>query len=544
MQNFINHILKEKFLSIALTMMLIVPCMVVSGQIEVQQNQVKFGRLLRLIDGYYVDSVDIDELTEKAIVHVLSQLDPHSVYISRDEVEKMNEPLKGNFEGIGISFNIFKDTLLVLSTISGGPSEKLGVRAGDRILEVDGKNIAGIGLKNSDVFDLLRGEKGTKVNIKVLRRNEPGLLDFTIVRDKIPIYSLDASYMIDESTGYIKLNNFSATTNDEFSEAIRELKKENLKNLVLDLRRNGGGYLKTAIEIADQFLKDNKLVVYTEGLNDPKREYKATREGEFEEGNLVVLVDEYSASASEIVSGAVQDWDRGIIIGRRSFGKGLVQKPYFLTDGSMIRLTTAHYYTPSGRCIQKPYDDGVSDYRQDIRKRLENGEMYNADSIMVADSLRFKTLVNGRDVFGGGGILPDIFVPMDTSHYYAYVNRLRRNSVIYNYTLDYIDMHREQLKKDFSTFGKFEKSFEVTDAMVAEIAEKGEKENKIEKDEASLRFSENDIKAEVKAYIARDMFSRNDFYKIINSGDKAIQEALRVLENQALYNNYLVSTDR
>ncbi|MEZ5105764.1 MAG: S41 family peptidase [Draconibacterium sp.] len=522
------------------SLFIIAPTSIVFAQGDVQQDQLKFGRLLRLLDGYYVDSVNVDELTEKAIIHVLSELDPHSVYISKEEVEKMNEPLKGNFEGIGISFNILKDTLLVLSTIPDGPSEKVGVRAGDRIVEVDEKNIAGIGLKNSDVYDLLRGDRGTKVEIKVLRRNVTDFLDFNIIRDKIPINSLDASYMLDESTGYIKLNKFSATTTDEFTDAIKELGKDNLKNLVLDLRGNGGGYLKTAIEIADQFLKNNELIVYTSGLHESKREYSASINGEFEKGNLVVLVDENSASASEIVSGAVQDWDRGIIIGRRSFGKGLVQKPYFLTDGSMVRLTTAHYYTPSGRCIQKPYNEGISDYRKDFQNRLEHGELYTADSIVFADSLKYKTLLNGRDVFGGGGIMPDIFVPMDTSSHYRYINRLRRNSVIYNFTLDYMDNHREEIKKKYPNFEKFEKEYEISDDLIADVVANGEKEG-IEKDEESLSFTKDDMKTEMKAIIARDLYSRNAFYKIYYRNDEAILEALKVIKNQKEYNNLLVS---
>ncbi|HOI50339.1 MAG TPA: S41 family peptidase, partial [Prolixibacteraceae bacterium] len=315
----------------------------------VQENTLKYGRLLRLVESYYVDTTSLNKLTEKAIVSVLQELDPHSVYIPKEEVEEMNEPLQGNFEGIGISFNVFQDTLLVTTTIPGGPSEKVGLLAGDRIIFIDGKKIAGIGLKNNDVFSMLRGAKGTRVSLQVSRKNQPDLLDFTIIRDKIPIYSLDASYMIDKETGYIKLNRFSATTVDEFKEALAQLKRQNLRNLILDLRGNGGGYLKAAIDLADEFLPDKKLVVYTQGVNNPKKEYTATARGDFEQGKLVVLVNEGSASASEIVAGAVQDWDRGIIIGRRSFGKGLVQQPFFLTDGSMVRLTTAHYFTPSGR---------------------------------------------------------------------------------------------------------------------------------------------------------------------------------------------------
>ncbi|MEN8116896.1 MAG: S41 family peptidase [Bacteroidota bacterium] len=529
-------------LRLILALLLITPATVIQAQETVQQNQLKFARLLRLVDGYYVDSADVNKLTEKAIVNLLSELDPHSTYISKEEVDKMNEPLKGNFEGIGISFNIFKDTLLVTTTISGGPSEKVGLRAGDRIVEVDGKKIAGIGLKNSDVFDMLRGKKGTKVDLKIRRKSIAELLEFTIIRDKIPIFSLDASYMLDETTGYIRLNKFSATTNDEFVTAMKELKQQNIKNLVLDLRGNGGGYLKTAIEISDQFLNDDKLVVYTDGINDPKRDYNATSKGSFEQGNLVVLVDEGSASASEIVSGAIQDWDRGIIIGRRSFGKGLVQKPFFLTDGSMVRLTTAHYYTPSGRCIQKPYENGVKEYRQDYANRLSNGEMFNADSINFDDALKHKTLVNGRLVYGGGGVMPDIFVPLDTSRHYKYMNSLRRKQVTYNYVLDYVDQNRADIKSKYPEFDEFNKNFDITEEDITEIVAKGEKAG-IEKNEESLAFTENNLKREIKALIARDIYSRNDFYKVYYAEDEAIKKALEVIEDQKEYNNLLVSTE-
>ncbi len=507
---------------------------------SIRLDQEKFGRLLRLINSYYVDTADVDKLTEDAIVHILSELDPHSVYISKEEVEKMNEPLQGNFEGIGITFSILKDTLLVNTTISGGPSERVGLRPGDRIVEVDQKNIAGIGLKNTDVYDLLRGEKGTSVDLKIFRRNSPEELDFTIIRDKIPIYSLDASYMLDESTGFIKLNKFSATTTEEFETAMKDLEKQNIKNLILDLRGNGGGYLTTAIQISDEFLKDNQLVVYTDGLNDPKKEYSASSAGEFEKGNLVVLIDESSASASEIVTGAIQDWDRGIVIGRRSFGKGLVQRPFYLTDGSMVRLTTAHYYTPSGRCIQKSYDNGLDEYRKDYQNRIESGEMFSADSIVFPDSLQFKTLTNGRNVYGGGGIMPDIFVPLDTSKYYRYANRLRGKNIILDYAVGYIDSHRKELMDNYPDFGKFKKEFNVSDESIEEIVAAGEKED-IEKDNESLSFSVESIKKEVKAIIARDLYSRNDFYKIYYQDDDAIIEALKVIKNQKEYNNLLVS---
>ncbi len=538
----IKNIFHKNKLIFLLAMLFVLPAISVDAQDPVKDNQQKFARLLRLVDGYYVDTANVEKLTEKAIEHMLSELDPHSVYISKEEVEKMNEPLKGNFEGIGISFNLYKDTLMVTTTIPGGPSEEVGLQAGDRIIEVDGENIAGTGLKTSDVFDLLRGEKGTKVEITVLRKSINEKLDFTIVRDKIPIYSLDASYMLDNETGYIKLNKFSATTTDEFTEAVKGLNQKGVKNLVLDLRGNGGGYLKTAIEITDQFLENDQLIVYTSGTNEPKRKYEATSQGVFKKGNLVVLIDEMSASASEIVSGAVQDWDRGVVIGRRSYGKGLVQKPFFLTDGSMVRLTTAHYYTPSGRNIQKPYKEGSQDYRQDYLNRLKKGEMFSADSIDFADSLKYTTLLNKRTVFGGGGVMPDIFVPMDTSSHYQYYNKLQRNRVIYDFVLDYIDTHREELKKEYTNVDELKDNFVVSDEMITKIVENG-KEEGIKKDEESLSFVEPAMKRQIKALIARDIFSLNDYFKITNSDDNAIQKALTVIENEKEYHSLLVSTD-
>ncbi|MGQ8336669.1 S41 family peptidase [Sunxiuqinia sp. A32] len=506
---------------------------------DVTENTMKFGRLLRLIDSYYVDTTNIESLTEKAIVEVLTQLDPHSVYISKEEVEKMNEPLKGSFEGIGISFNIFKDTLMVVTTIPGGPSEKVGLRAGDRIMNVDGKDIAGIGLKNSDVFDMLRGDKGTEVNLKIKRKSDADLLDFLIIRDKIPINSLDASYMLNDETGYIKLNRFSATTTDEFFEAIKELKQNNLQNLVLDLRGNGGGYLKAAIELADQFLGAYKMVVYTEGENSNRKDYRASALGEFEQGKLVVLIDEGSASASEIVSGAIQDWDRGVVIGRRSFGKGLVQQPYFLNDGSMVRLTTAHYYTPSGRCIQKAYEDGVEEYRKDYMNRFETGELFSEDSVHFDKDQVFETLKNGRTVYGGGGVMPDIFVPMDTSSHYKYYNQLLRKNIVYTVVLDYLDMNRDELTKKYADYSSFSEKFKVDDSLIDKMVAEGEKEE-IEKDEESLEFARSNIIRQVKALIARDLFGPGFYYEVVNDDSDVIKEALLVLKDQSAYEKLLV----
>ncbi len=505
----------------------------------VTSNTMKFGRLLRLIDSYYVDTTNVESLTEKAIVEVLGELDPHSVYISKEEVEKSNEQLKGSFEGIGISFNIFKDTLLVVTTIPGGPSEKVGLRAGDRILVIDEKDIAGVGLKNSDVFDMLRGKKGTQVDLKVKRKNNNELLDFVVIRDKIPINSLDASYMLNEETGYIKLNRFSATTSDEFDEALAELKQNNLKNLVLDLRGNGGGYLKEAIKLADNFLEAYKMIVYTEGVKSNRKEYKSTSFGEFEQGKLVVLIDESSASASEIVSGAVQDWDRGIVIGRRSFGKGLVQQPFMLSDGSVVRLTTAHYYTPSGRCIQKPYENGVDEYRKDYLTRFETGELFSEDSVHQDESQIFATLNNGRKVFGGGGVMPDIFVPMDTSTYYKYYNQLVRKNIVYSSVLDFLDQKRDNLTRKYSEFDDFKNRFEVPASLISKIIAEGENEN-ILKDKESIEFSKPILNRQIRALIARDIFGQNYFYQIANEDSDEIREALQVLKDQLAYDKLLV----
>ncbi|MDD2305697.1 MAG: S41 family peptidase [Prolixibacteraceae bacterium] len=534
---------------------------------EVQDNAMKFGRLLRLVDSYYVDSTKIGDLTEKAIVEVLRNLDPHSVYISKEEVEKMNEPLQGNFEGVGISFNVFRDTLMVVTTIPGGPSEKVGLRAGDRIVQVDAKKIASIGLKNTDVYDLLRGKKGTKVDLKIKRKGELNILDFTVIRDKIPINSLDASYMLNENTGYIKLNKFSATTTSEFYDAIKALKSSSkLNSLVLDLRGNGGGYLTAAIELADQFLTAYKLVVYTSGLHAEKKEYSATPLGELEQGKLIVLIDEGSASASEIVSGAIQDWDRGVLIGRRSYGKGLVQQPFPLTDGSMIRLTTAHYYTPSGRCIQKPYTDGVEAYQKDYMHRIENGELFSKDSVVQNNTEKFLTKTTKRTVYGGGGIMPDLFIPLDTSKYYIYYNTLNRKNVVYTGVLDIMDANRDAFKQKYTDFKTFSDKFEVTDEMVDKIIAAGDKidadkliddgdgnlvEAKPEKnpielkkvsvkpDQKSIDFARPLLKKQMKGLIARDLFSISEYFQIMNGDDEAIKKAVEVINKRGEYERIL-----
>ncbi|HKM92597.1 MAG TPA: S41 family peptidase [Prolixibacteraceae bacterium] len=506
---------------------------------DVQNQSLKFGRLLRLIESYYADSTDIEKLTEVAIINLLSELDPHSVYISKDEVEKMNEPLQGSFDGIGISFSILRDTLMVIQTIPGGPSEKVGLQAGDRIHFIDNEPVAGVGLTNQVVFDKLRGEKGTLVTVKIKRKGQKGLIDFKIIRDKIPIYSLDASYMLNTQTGYIKLNRFSATTTDEFVKAISELKNNNnLQNLVLDLRGNGGGFLKSAHEISDHFLITRRMIVYTEGLKNQKKDYLATTTGEFETGRVVVLIDGGSASASEIVAGAIQDWDRGIILGRRSFGKGLVQQPFYLTDGSMIRLTTAHYYTPSGRCIQRPYTEGIDDYRNEYLERADRGELFSKDSIQIFDSIAYKTLINNRTVYGGGGIIPDVFIPVDTSSNYAYYNQLVRMSIVNQYITDYMDKNRKDILAKHPNFDSFYSSYKVSDQMLEEIWSQGDNKG-IERDKKSIAFISAYAKKHIKAIIARDLWNSSEFYHVFNTDDKEILKAIEILNAPKRYNEIL-----
>lgn len=497
---------------------------------EVIQQSIKFNYFLSYLEKYYFDSIHANKIVEQAIENELKELDPHSVYISSEDVKKMNEPLQGNFEGIGISFNILNDTLFVVETIGGGPSEKVGVKAGDRIVKVDNNNIAGIKLTNDKVYSLLRGPKGTTVNITVLRKYVSGLLDFKITRDKIPINSIDASFMADKGVGYIKLTRFSMTTMDEFIKSANELKKQGAQNLILDLTGNGGGYLDVAASLADQFLDDNKLVVYTQGLHNARKDYLSTSNGIFEDGKVILLIDEGSASASEIVSGAIQDWDRGILIGRRSFGKGLVQRQLELPDGSMIRLTIARYYTPSGRLIQKPYNDGNDQYEKEIYNRYKHGEFENKDSIKMPDSLKFKTLVNGRIVFGGGGIMPDIFVPLDTTFYSDYYRDLIRKGILNQFVLQYVDKNRRKIESSYESFSKYKTNFAITPEIISDLTNYAEKEG--------LKFKENDMKTSnegisltLKAYIARDIWSTNEFYEIMNQKDANYLKALEVMNN-------------
>lgn len=497
-----------------------------SNDNQVKEQSVKYQRLMALIDAFYVDTVNLQQLTEDAVVKVLADLDPHSVYISKEEVDEMNEPLEGGFFGIGIQFTILRDTLTVVAIVPGGPSEKAGLMAGDRIVSVDGENIAGKKLSNTDVRKKLKGEKGTVVKVGVLRKD--GNMDFNIIRDMIPIHSVDASYMIDKTTGYIKISRFAANTIEEFEGAVKKLQAAGMKDMVLDLQGNGGGYMGAAIGVSDNVLDNNKMIVYTNGLSSGRREEYSTPAGLFKDGRLVVLIDGNSASASEIVSGAIQDWDRGLIVGRRSFGKGLVQRQYPLTDGSMIRLTTAHYYTPSGRCIQKPYKDG--DYRAELYNRYESGELLSADSISVNDSVKYYTKLKNRVVYGGGGIIPDLFVPIDTGLNYSYFNRLIAKNVVGEFVINYIDQSRDMLKKKYPDFDKFNKNFVVTDAMIDEIVKAGEKAG-VAKDEKLLQPVIPLMKMNIKALIARDMWDMNEMYRIMNDDNVILQKAVEALRD-------------
>ena len=509
---------------------------IVTLQAQEQNNKQTLLRKLNLaqfaIANLYVDETDEGKLVESAIIGMLEELDPHSTYSNAEEVKKMNEPLQGNFDGIGIQFNMAEDTLFVIQPVSGGPSEKVGIRAGDRITHVNDTLIAGVKMTTDDITRRLKGPKGTKVHVKVLRKGVDELLGFTIERDKIPVYSLDASYMMTPKIGYIKINRFGATTHQEFMDALASLKGQGLQDLILDLQGNGGGYLNAAIDIANEFLGAGELIVYTEGRRNPRREFFAKGDGKHQSGRVVVLVDEFSASASEIVAGAVQDWDRGLVVGRRSFGKGLVQRPIDLPDGSMIRLTVARYYTPAGRCIQKPYES-VEQYNADLIERYNRGEMMSADSIHFPDSLKCSTLKKGRTVYGGGGIMPDYFVPVDTTLFTKYHSRLSNKGVLLNVHFQLIDAHREEWAKKYPDYAVFYKNFELDEAMMQQLIAEGEKEG-VKYDEEQYRKSEPLIKLQLKALIARDLWDMNEYYHTINVVNESVKKALELLNRKRL----------
>ncbi|MFZ5971227.1 MAG: S41 family peptidase [Bacteroidota bacterium] len=498
-----------------------------SSRRDISADVQKFREVLTLVEQEYVDDAKTSELVDEAIGHMLTKLDPHSAYIPAREREAANEDLRGNFEGIGIEFNIFDDTLVVVAALSGGPSEAVGLQSGDRIVKVDGKIIAGVGLKSADVFKYLKGPKGTEVKLEVVRRGTPDPIHYNIIRDRIPQRSVDVAYMIDPDIGYIKVSRFAQTTYNEFMTALADLKKKGMKKLILDLQGNPGGYMGQAIDIADEFLAANEKIVFTKG-KDKRNNSEAitTAKGEFEQGDLIVLVNEGSASASEIVAGALQDNDRALIVGRRSFGKGLVQSPFDLNDGSELRLTISRYYTPSGRSIQRPYSDKNEYYAEVYQGRYQNGEFFHADSIKFNDSLKYQTK-NGRTVYGGGGIMPDYFVPLDTANNSVYFNRLFNANVLREFAFNYAQQHKTNLER--MGFPAYRQQFEITDDMLTQVMEMGRK-RQIEPRPQELQAKKKIFQIYLKAEIARRLWDNEGFFPIINEDNEILQQAVKLFD--------------
>ena len=489
----------------------------------------KFDQVMWHVEKQYVEKPNLKKLQDDAIAAMMEKLDPHSEYISLEDFNNVNDPLMGSFDGIGVQFRLERDTIAIVNVIKGGPSEKVGILAGDRIIYVDDTLVASKKLKNEDVMRKLKGPKGTKVRVRVLRRGVEGLLDYTITRAAIPTYSVDIAYMLDKETGFLKLSKFSATTVDEFRKGILDLKVKGMKKLVFDLRGNTGGYLAAAVDIADEFLPKGSLIVYTEGRSRPRQYMKARRRGMLEDMPVVVLIDGESASASEIVAGALQDNDRGTIIGRRSFGKGLVQEQIMLNDNSAIRLTVARYYTPTGRCIQKPYSGSKEEYMLESFDRYENGELFHPDSIHFADSLKFTT-PKGKVVYGGGGIMPDVYVPLvdDSTEYYF--NRIVNTGLLYQYAFDYTDKHRAQLQR-YKSVDSFDKSFVVSETMFGELVKLAE-EKGIKGTDEQRQAARREANILLKAYIARNLFDDEGFYPIYAPMDEVLQKALEELRGE------------
>ena len=482
------------------------------------------------IKNLYVDTVNENKLVEDAIRGMLEKLDPHSSYSTAKETKAMNESLQGSFEGIGVQFNVAKDTLLVIQPVAKGPSEKVGVLAGDRIVSVNDTTIAGVKMSQEDIVRRLRGPKGSIVKLGIVRPGIKGLLAFHVKRDKIPIETLDAYYLIRPGVGYIRIGSFGATTYEEFMRALMKLQLQGATDLILDLQDNGGGYLQAAVRVANEFLRRNDLIVYTQGRNADRQEFRAQGDGGMLTGRVFVLVNEFSASAAEIVTGALQDQDRGIVVGRRSFGKGLVQRPIEFADGSMMRLTVAHYYTPSGRCIQKPYTKGDNaNYEKDLDNRFKNGELYSADSIHLNDSLKYQTLRRKRAVYGGGGIMPDYFVPLDTTQFSRYNRELAAKRIIVNANIQYMDKHRKELKKKYPSFAEFNKKYQVPQELIDEIVAEGEKQKVKAKDQKELKTSLASIKIQLKALVARDLWDMSEYFHIMNQNNHVVQKALVLL---------------
>ena len=530
----------KRILTLILVAFLINGC--TYAQFRPTPDGLKLERTLQLINGLYVDDVNTSEITEAAIKAMLEELDPHSTYLNADDVKAMNEPLQGNFDGIGISFNMLTDTLYVMEVIAGGPSQQVGILPGDRIIYVNDSLIAGVEINNQDVVKKLRGQKGTTVNVKILRRGVDDLIEFRIVRDKIPITSIDASYMVNNDVGYIRLSRFGITSAEEFRAAENDLRSQGMKHLLLDLTDNGGGILQTANEIVDEFLGEGKVIVYTEGKNQPRYTMNATGTDELHGGNLVVMVNGASASASEILAGAIQDWDRGVVVGRRTFGKGLVQRQLPLPDGTMIRLTVARYYTPSGRSIQKPYEGGDQvAYGQDFITRYNEGELFDADNINFPDSLQYKTLINERIVYGGGGIMPDYFVPMDTTAGTMFHANLNARGVINRTAIAEVDNNRMELLEKYPDVISFKENYEMPEDMISRLKSIAS-EVEVEWNEEEFAKSQQLISVQLMALVARDLYDSSAFYRIINDENDIYLEGLRIINDSENYDSILEGT--
>ena len=498
----------------------------------------------QIIANYYVDTIDTTKVVEDAIVAMLKDLDPHSTYSNAEETRELTEPLDGNFSGIGIRFQMNNDTLYVIESVAGGPSERVGIQPGDRIISCNDTVIAGVKKPNSEILKVLRGPKGSIANLKVLRKRTPEPIMFAVKRDEIPIYNVDASYMVNDSVGFISIARFAGTTADEVNDAMKKLGKSGMKHLIIDLCDNGGGYLKASTDVVNNFLRRGDLIVYTDSPKNGSSRFEAPTDGKFLDGRVVVMVNQYSASASEILSGALQDNDRGVIVGRRTFGKGLVQRPFPFPDGSMIRLTVARYHTPSGRCIQKPYADGDDDaYRMDMVNRYKSGELNSADSISLPDSLRYSTLRLGRAVYGGGGIMPDEFVPLDTTFYSDYYRDLVAKGAISDYTLQYVDENRQALKKKYKTEKAYLEQFEVTPEIMQGLIDTGVK-NGVELNQEQYETSREYLAAIVKGLVGRDLFDQSTYFKVMNPHNNIFSTAVEIINDPQRYAGFLQSKKR
>lgn len=508
---------------------------IIQAQMRINTNPDSPLRKLQLaemaINNFYVDSVDEKKLAEDAIKGMLEKLDPHSTYTNAKETKAMNEPLQGDFEGIGVQFNMISDTLVVIQPVVNGPSQKVGILPGDRIVSVNDTAIAGVKMAQSEIMKRLRGKKGTKVKLTIVRKGVNQSLIFVVTRAKIPVKTVNAAYMIRPGVGYIRLESFGLKTYEEFMSAVDSLTRKGMKSLLLDLEDNGGGFLQAAVQIANEFLNDNDMIVYTEGRQFPRQDYKAVGNGRLKHIKVYVLVNEFTASASEIVSGAIQDHDRGVIIGRRTFGKGLVQRPFDFPDGSMMRLTIAHYYTPSGRCIQKPYKNGeLEDYAMDLDRRFKHGELTNPDSIHFADSLKYYTLKKHRVVYGGGGIMPDNFVPLDTTKVSRFARLLAAKNIIINAYLKYADANRKTLRSTYKTFDDFNKTYRVPKSLLDEIIAEGKKQKIEAKDNDELTKTLSFVSMQMKALVARDLWDMNEYYRIWNEQSDIVKRGVEMAE--------------